>query len=136
MPSGAGVSGRAQRTIYDQIAVRWRELCWSSRGETTHSAPKVVGKGLVPDDGARRSVVAVYEEHGGMREESQLLVQLLNQMWKDKSPLAAHERLSKADIIVTNAKDKVIQLKKLRQLHMAAHGACTSGQHEDKQLSA
>ena len=43
-----------------------------------------------------------------MREESQLLVQLLNQMWKDKGSACRARCLSKADIIVTNAKDKVI----------------------------
>ena len=78
------------------------------------------GKGLVPDDGTRRSVVAVYEESADMHEESRMLIELLTKIWTDKGPLAAHERLAKADIIVTNSKDKVVQLKKLRQLHMEA----------------
>ena len=55
-----------------------------------------------------------------LREEGRQLEQVLETMWTGKTVEQAYKRLMMADIVVTNEKDKFVQLKKLRQLQFAA----------------
>ena len=56
-------------------------------------------------------------------EQSELYTKALTTSWADKTPLQAHDFLSKPDVTVTNASDKEGQLPKIKALDATVQGA-------------
>jgi len=73
---------------------------------------------------SRRTIISVYQQdeaaHPELKDESKQLITLLETIWRGKTVQQAYRRLAMPDIVVTNQKDKLVQLKKLRQLQRVA----------------
>ena len=82
------------------------------------SFQSVTSEGLVSrrNDVRRNHVITVHGAPARLEEA------LLDE-WADCTPEQAHTTLSKPDVVVTNMKDKEVQLRKLEQLNEEVRGA-------------
>ena len=68
----------------------------------------------------RPSIISVYGTDSAAHAESDASKELLEKIWRGKTVQQAYQRLAMPDIHVTNQKDKLVNLKKLRRLQRLA----------------
>ena len=68
----------------------------------------------------RRTIISVYETDEVGHAETDASKELLEKIWRGKTVQQAYQRLAMPDIHVTNQKDKLVNLKKLRRLQRLA----------------
>ena len=68
----------------------------------------------------RPSIISVYGTDSAAHAESDASKELLEKIWRGKTVQQAYQRRAMPDIHVTNQKDKLVNLKKLRRLQRLA----------------